>query len=1074
MTTETLTVLHLTDLHLTNRLSHDKEQEIVIAALLADIEQLTLSGIKPDIVVFTGDLVNDADEKDVYLDALDRFIFPLMQKARLKGEAFFCAPGNHDAQRTVIQTHSAQHREFYSTYDRNSTNTFFRDGTYAELTSKKFSAFREAMQFADAPCIDLASGYSIIEIADADCTFCLWNTAFSTAGGLKAVNSEDYGKLLVPEYQVIEMCAKVKEKNRKSNYLVAHHPLNWVKEDIRNAISGLITETYDAIFAGHIHQNAPAQILTPDGTAIHFQTGALYQGRERWNGYTIVRVSPSANTYEVRARRFSPEARKFVPAVEMGQNGIFYPEGSSKVFWRARPSVDRLKWATWTMEELKPDFINRHSETLVGRSLDEVFYSHPMETKISDYETPTSLEDDVDITFETVLQSSENFVIFGETNFGKSTLLKRLGLALIDQSANPEKIGIPALLEFADISLSGDAMIKAIRQSLPQVGAHNELRMLLQEGTIAVLIDDVDPSDLSRMATLSSFVAEYPRCRYIFTSRSVDRLAIGLVASFNEAVPFTEVVLRPLKSRGIRGFTELYCGHTDHDECGRITNMVISILKKNELPATAFSVSVLIEVMNTLQGGVIIDQVSLIERFVEYLLAKSKITETRLGALDFNDQTDCLSHVAGQMAQTGEYNLSYEDLSLIISGYIDNLGLSYKATDLITKFIKQKILKKTDGGAYRFYLRAFLEYFIANRMRRNIEFRDWVMNEERYLSFVHEIEFYTGLYRNDVGILEMIAARHEEILLDVRSEWTVLDANGFDHVTLPSNVKAVDDLREHLAAPPLTREEKDEMVDAELMTCEGPQDAFRPTIDNIGTKYYLSLTLYSSVVRNLVHISKEAKERHIDLLMTSWIQHLGHSFSIIPSVVKHRKLKFNGVEYRAFTRATISDEKLTRLMMLYMPTAISALIRNYMGNDKLIKQIEFDPAGNRSGIEKLIRTFLLSDLDVGDWLAVANQLRESFRDKPYLAGALIWKLNAIFKMRDLHKDKAERLASIVARLCADQYSQAPDERKKIYESRFADMRRMISLKTIKSATYDRKEARITISSELRGATDALD
>ena len=60
MSVETFTVLQLTDLHLTNRKSHDKEQEIVISALLADIEIMTQAGLKPDLVLFTGDLVNDA------------------------------------------------------------------------------------------------------------------------------------------------------------------------------------------------------------------------------------------------------------------------------------------------------------------------------------------------------------------------------------------------------------------------------------------------------------------------------------------------------------------------------------------------------------------------------------------------------------------------------------------------------------------------------------------------------------------------------------------------------------------------------------------------------------------------------------------------------------------------------------------------------------------------------------------------------------------------------------------------------------------------------------------------------
>jgi predicted phosphodiesterase len=1077
MSVETFTVLQLTDLHLTNRKSHDKEQEIVISALLADIEVMTQAGLKPDLVLFTGDLVNDADEKDITLDAVEKFLAPLLQKVRLNGDRLIIVPGNHDLSRDVVQSRGADHREFYTKYGTAAANAWYRSG-YPELQKLKFDAFLDAGKYTDAPLLDLAVGYTLVELPAFDSVFCMWNTAASSAGGLPDVDKDDYGKLVVPEYQVIDMCAAVAASSCTRKFLVSHHPLSWLKEEIRNSVSGILTATFDGIFAGHIHKSAPYQIATTEGDTIHFQTGALYQGRDRWNGYTIVRIAPSENAYEVHARRFSKEAGKFVAAVEVANDGIYHPPGPSKTYWKNRPAVDRPKWSSWVDETLRPSFVAKHGETLVGRSIHEVFYEHPMQSRLPDFETASakSASEEPDVSFGVVLEATENYVVFGESNFGKSTFLKRLGLALIERATDPSLLTIPVLIEFSTIARTGDAVGKAIRASLPSLGVEGALRELLLDGLVTLLVDDVDPSDHVRMDSLSDFIRSFPRCRYIFTSRSTEGIAVGLVAKFDGAVSFREVVLRPLRIKGIRGFTELYCAESGTAECSRLSEQVISVLKQNSLPATAFSVSVLIEVMNSLKGEIIIDHVTLIERFVEYLLAKGKAAETRRGSFDFNDKTDCLSYIAERMARTGEYELSYDAMHDVVKDYIDDLGLPFIEKEIVAEFERHKIIKRNELGHFRFYLRAFLEFFIAERMRKDGAFKAWVLDESRYLSFVHEIEFYCGLNRNDAGLLDTIAERHAVILEGVRAEVKSIDPRGFDHVALPadkgSGEKAVDDLREQLSAPALTRDEKDEMIDAELVVSEGAQGAFRPVPENFAAQHYLSLTLYSSALRSLAQVNRAAKERHMATLFESWVEYLGHSFGIIPAIVKHRALKMNGVEYRVFARSAISDEKLTRMLMLYLPTGVAAMIRSYMGNEKMVLQVEFDVNDDRPTIEKIMRTFLLADLDVSDWIGVVNKLKEVLADKSYLSGVLIWKLNSIFKMREPPREKAERIAEIIARMHADQYGGDADKRQKLYASRLLELRKMITLRDLKPVKAVRTEAQLAISSDLRNVTDS--
>jgi predicted MPP superfamily phosphohydrolase len=70
----------------------------VINALLGDLAQLRKDGVQPDLVVFTGDLVQAGT---CFEDVKAAFIDPL--RAQVGGAPIIIAPGNHDIQRDVVR-----------------------------------------------------------------------------------------------------------------------------------------------------------------------------------------------------------------------------------------------------------------------------------------------------------------------------------------------------------------------------------------------------------------------------------------------------------------------------------------------------------------------------------------------------------------------------------------------------------------------------------------------------------------------------------------------------------------------------------------------------------------------------------------------------------------------------------------------------------------------------------------------------------------------------------------------------------------------------------------------------------
>ncbi|KJU82365.1 phosphohydrolase, partial [Candidatus Magnetobacterium bavaricum] len=89
-----VTILHVSDLHMESK--HITDIRIILDALYADLEKLRGESVVPDIVVFTGDLVNAGSNADEFGFAESDFITQLMGTLGLSTDRFFFVPGNHD------------------------------------------------------------------------------------------------------------------------------------------------------------------------------------------------------------------------------------------------------------------------------------------------------------------------------------------------------------------------------------------------------------------------------------------------------------------------------------------------------------------------------------------------------------------------------------------------------------------------------------------------------------------------------------------------------------------------------------------------------------------------------------------------------------------------------------------------------------------------------------------------------------------------------------------------------------------------------------------------------------------
>src|SRR5215213_9555739 len=115
------------------------------------------------------------------------------------------------------------------------------------------------------------------------------------------------------------------------------------------------------------------------------------------------------------------------------------------------------------------------------------------------------------------------------------------------------------------------------------------------------------------------------------------------------------------------------------------------------------------------------------------------------------------------MARADDYVPPKEAVRAEMKAYVDSRGLNVELDDLLSEFLAARIFITRAEGRLSFRYRGVLEYFIALRMTTDPLFRDWVMEEERYLRYVNEIQYYSGKLRNDIKLVEVVAQRYERI-----------------------------------------------------------------------------------------------------------------------------------------------------------------------------------------------------------------------------------------------------------------------------------------------------------------------
>ncbi len=296
---ETITWLHISDLHLRNSRAYDAN--VVLKALLRDIgERIAQDGLHPDFIALTGDLTSTG--KPAEYELARQFLDGLLRITGLGKGRLFPVPGNHDVDRSLI-TRGAQAIGDGLT-DRDCANDVLATPADRQLMMARFQGYGAFVNdyLAGYLSFDDERYYYVrsLDLAGLRVAIMGLNSAWLSA------SVEDRAKgLLIGERQARAALEAAEKAGAAIKIALLHHPLDWLREFDRDDSGAMLADGCHFILHGHLHHTAATQLTTPDGAATILAGGACYDTRQYANAYNWVQMNPAAGYGMVTLRRYS-------------------------------------------------------------------------------------------------------------------------------------------------------------------------------------------------------------------------------------------------------------------------------------------------------------------------------------------------------------------------------------------------------------------------------------------------------------------------------------------------------------------------------------------------------------------------------------------------------------------------------------------------------------------------------------------------------------------------------------------------------------------------------------------------
>lgn len=753
-------IIHISDIHFQDK---DKESSI-LDKFIEDLNKLDENDI--GIFLISGDLINKGglgfnSLDDAFKIFNEKFINKILSKTNLKRDNIFFCPGNHDI-------------------DRNEINEYEELGIKGKIRKEGQAAIDEIMQKAYK---DIKKGASRIKAYknfeknfynnNDNKNFTNFESTYKlniegNSIGISSLNSCwrccDKEEELVLGYQQIENSYKL-ISDCDIKILMMHHSYEFFTEIERRKIKDYVEKYYDYIFLGHVHSGDSYNTIGLHGsifTCVSQSHSILNENNssvEYTMGYSIVDIDLEKYKIVFKNRRYVPKLGKYVKNVDLlGDDG--YKEYSIlRTEEREEQNLlkDIIKRISDThLQDFDEHLLSYKTDSKAPKTIDEIFVQ-PKIIREKQYDIDKK-KDEVIYDIHNIIEEKNNILLVGTKESGKTILLDKIIIDLV------KKFDIYGMIPVKINLRDGSRIESDIRKFLGI--SNSKVSKLIQENRLILIVDNLDYSIEGRSSfdKLKDFISRNKSLKVICSceTRIEKELPMEIIGD-NTLKSFSHLYIDRWDSYQIESLIGTWFCNA-YDNYNIKVSDISKIFKNINMSMTPLNISMFLWILEHQKNHKLVNDGKLIECFFEHLLEKLAFEDVYSDTFDYTNKMRLLSNIAYQMYKNDKlkYKLSREDIDLYMSNYIRNRKFSVKNEVILEYFIDKGILIEQQQGEKRivaFRFECFFRFFLMQYMMIDAEFKDFILQEENYLNFDSEIDYYTGIKRDEEKLLKELHER---------------------------------------------------------------------------------------------------------------------------------------------------------------------------------------------------------------------------------------------------------------------------------------------------------------------------
>jgi predicted MPP superfamily phosphohydrolase len=793
-------IIHFSDLHYGK---HNDRIERMLPILTKELDAINVEK-RIDLIVLSGDLVWTGENEKNFEIVQKEFINPLLSKLNISQDSFILTQGNHENSKDEKELSLV--KEHIDRFEKNDEVDSFvsKDDEQFNLSfvkSENYFNFVKSFYKND----DINKLYQVFKrkIDGKKIGIVSFNSSWRAFIGNHA------NKLLIPKSIVNKAIKKIKDCNIK--IAVIHHPIEDLKDFNQFEIEDIIHEQFHVLTSGHYHKHKPSILFSTNTGILKLSSMALMSNKDgSENGLTLLDFD--LDTFDVKIKKYryinsdntftvTQDYSSHIPMNEEKEREVKVYKQTKQLYEKTLIDANSLVIFN-KKERAEKDFLDYYNDPIIK---DKSYFENIEKNNISKN----------NISLNTLV--SDNYIIFGKDKTGKTSLLRKIQLELLNSYFIYK--AIPVYIEFKNsYTITNFDITDYIRQNY--FLNKSDADALLKNEKFHFLIDNYNPDSKQQTDLLTSLLKVVSNSTTTITSfETQESLAYNQTFKLNGSL-FSKAFIHPLNRSSIRTQTEKVLDEYEKDEKEKIVNKVLSIFSQLNIPYNYWSLSLFLWIYKKDHGININDNIEMIILYVDKLLGREEIAALGQDDYDlFKKFFANLSHKLLKYHSKTNYSITYGELTEYIEKFKkENIRFVTDTKDLLDYLLEKGILRKnTYTERYTFRLNGVMEYFTSVYMQTNKSFVDDLMTKENdmvYLEFANELEILSGLGRSDRKFLEKIFNKTKDALKIITEKYdekyddllSSKMSNAKELAQLFCNV----DVKEQV---PVSLEEQDEMMD---------------------------------------------------------------------------------------------------------------------------------------------------------------------------------------------------------------------------------------------------------------------